>query len=173
MKEIRKKVEMEKILYVSDDEKRVSEEWEEINYYETQLFAKAFPDEFFKAINSHAVFINGNELTKESFVNSSDCPRKVVLFNPFTEEELKPIKRYSKIVGVPLCLKKFCACIEDLYATKNSDPIHLLSFEKILLGGFTWVHKGSLQDFKIRKREIEQEIQNIEQVVKEHSNGKN
>jgi hypothetical protein len=135
MKENKKKVEVEKILYVSDDGKRASEEWEEIDYYETQLFAKTFPDEFFKTINNHAVFANGDKLTKESFVNNSDCPRKVILFNQFTEEELKPIKRYSKIVGAPLCLKKFCACIEDLYATKNSDPIHLLSFEKIFLGG--------------------------------------
>ena len=172
MKEIKKKVEVEKILYVSDDGKRSSEEWEDIHYYENQLFAKTFPDEFFKTINNHAVFINGNRLMKENFINNCDCPLEVILFNPFTKEELEAIDRYSKIVGTPLCLKKFCTCIRDFFASKDLSTIHLLSFEKISLGGYTWVYKGSLQKLKSLKRELEQEIQNIEQIVEEYSYGK-
>lgn len=171
MKEIKKKVEVEKSLYISDDGKRASEIWNDIYVYEEQLFAKTFFDEFFKNINNHAVFANGKELTKEDFTKTYESPMKVILFKPFTKQELKSMQRYSKTYGTPLRLKCFCACVCDSDAAKSPNNIYVFSYEKDSYG-YNWFFKKSLQDLKICKQEVEQEIQNIEQVIKEHSNGK-
>ena len=164
MKEIKKKVEVEKILYVSDDGKQTSESWEDIHHYEQRLFAEAFPDEFFKTINNHVVFTNGDELTREDFVKNYNSPMEVILFKPFTKQELESIERYSKICGAIICLRSFCACVCDSLTSKYPNNIYVFSFEQKSYG-FTWTCKDSLQHLKVRKQEIEQEIQNIERVV--------
>lgn len=166
MREIKKKVEVEKILYVSDDGKQTSENKDDICLYEEQLFAKDFPDEFFKTINNHAVFANGKELTKEDFTKNCNSPMKVLLFKPFTEQELESMQRYSETFVAPFCLRYFCACICESGVAKYPNNIYVFSFEENSYG-YGWVCKDSLQRLKNRKQEIEQKIQNIEQVVTE------